>query len=241
MLGLNRHAHCQLMGLLGPLVISASLACAENWPGWRGPRGDGTSLEKEVPTRWSSTENVVWKTAVSGEGHSSPVVWNDRVFLTTGLPERQERALLCFDRGTGGALWQQTVIQAPLEAKNGENSYASATPVTDGEKIYVTFLDREEVVVAAYDFAGKQLWLARPGRFQSQWGFSHTPRLFEDKVIVGWAQQGAAGHQAGRRGERHRQQGCLEDVRGGALRAFTHRGGRLVSDLLLQREGGALL
>lgn len=187
---MNRRPRFPLLSLLSPLVLTASLACAENWPGWRGPRGDGTSLEKEVPIRWSSTENVVWKTAVPGEGHSSPVVWNNRVFLTTGLPEKLERVLLCFDRVTGATLWQQTVLRAPLEPKNGENSYASATPVTDGERVYVTFLDREEVVVAAYDFAGKQLWLVRPGKFKSQWGFSHTPLLFEDKVIVGCYSKG---------------------------------------------------
>jgi outer membrane protein assembly factor BamB len=76
------------------------------------------------------------------------------------------------------------VVRSPLEAKNNENSYASATPGTDGEKVYVTFLDGVDVVVAAYDFSGKQLWLVRPGRFKSQWGFCHTPVLFEDKVIV---------------------------------------------------------
>jgi hypothetical protein len=81
-------------------------------------------------------------------------------------------------------IWQQPVLKAPLEAKNNENSFASATPATDGERIYVTFLDIEEVVVAAYDSKGKQVWLARPGRFKSQWGFSHTPLLFEDKVII---------------------------------------------------------
>ena len=60
----------------------------ENWPAWRGPRGDGTSLESNVPTRWSATENVAWKTAVPGAGHSSPIVWGERVFLTTAVPEK---------------------------------------------------------------------------------------------------------------------------------------------------------
>jgi len=164
--------------------LAASLAGAENWPAWRGPRGDGTSLEKVTPTKWSSTENISWKTPVAGEGHSSPMLWSDRIFLTTAIKETQERILLSFDRKTGKLLWQQTVVRAPLEAKNNENSYASATPATDGEKVYVTFLDGEEVVVAAYDFTGKQLWLARPGKFKSQWGFSHPPVLFENKLIV---------------------------------------------------------
>lgn len=166
------------------LTLAASLACAENWSCWRGPRGDGTSLEQDVPTHWSATNNVAWKKPIPGEGHSSPVIWENRLFLTTALKETQERVLLSFDRKTGDLLWQQAVLKAPLEAKNNENSYASATPTTDGEKVYVTFLDGDEVVVAAYDFTGKQLWLARPGRFKNQWGFSHTPVLFEDKVVV---------------------------------------------------------
>ena len=172
------------IGLFCWLTMVANLACAENWPCWRGPRGDGTSLEKEPPTRWSSTDNVLWKTAVPGEGHSSPIIWDNRVFLTSALKESQERVLLSFDRKTGALLWQQAVVRSPLEAKHNENGYASATPGTDGEKVYVTFLDGVDVVVAAYDFSGKQVWLVRPGRFKSQWGFSHTPVLFEDKVIV---------------------------------------------------------
>jgi outer membrane protein assembly factor BamB len=172
------------IGLIGCLPFLAGPAGAENWPCWRGPRGDGTSLETGIPTQWSHTENVAWKTALAGEGHSSPIVWQDRIFLTTCLKESQERVLLSFDRKTGTSLWQRPVFRSPLEDKNNENSYASSTPATDGERIYVTFLDAVEVVVAAYDFSGKQLWEVRPGRFKSQWGFSHTPVLFEDKVLV---------------------------------------------------------
>ena len=166
------------------LLLSANIASAENWPCWRGPRGDGTSLETNVPTSWSSTNNITWKTAIPGAGHSSPIVWNDLVILTTALPETEERLLLALRRADGSPAWRQTVLTAPLEPKHKENSYASATPATDGSRIYVTFLDREEVVAAAYDMDGKQLWLVRPGKFQSQWGFCHVPVLFEDRVIV---------------------------------------------------------
>ena len=181
---LNRYRPVNGACFLCLLILAASVASAENWPGWRGPRGDGTSLEQDIPTHWSATGNVVWKTVVPGEGHSSPIIWGNRIFLTTTLKESQERLLLSFDRATGAMHWQQTVVRSPLEAKNNENSYASATPATDGEQVCVTFQDRDEVVVAAYDVSGKQRWLVRPGRFKSQWGFSHTPVLFEDKVIV---------------------------------------------------------
>ena len=176
--------HPPLYVLLGLLRLTAVCACAENWPAWRGPRGDGTGRDTNPPVRWSPTENIAWKTPVPGFGHSSPIIWSNRLFLTSALTNSEERLLLNFDRDTGTLLWRQTVIQSPLEAKNKENSYASATPATDGEKIYATFLDRDEVLAAAYDFSGKQLWLVRPGRFKSQWGFCHVPVLFEDKVIV---------------------------------------------------------
>lgn len=178
---------CLVLALVG---FGADILRAEDWPVWRGPRGDGSSLEKEVPTQWSATNNIAWKTAVPGEGHSSPIVCGERIFLTTALKETEERVLLCFDRKAGSLLWQQTVLRAPLEVKHRENTYASATPATDGEKVYVTFLDGKEVVVAAYDLQGKQVWLSRPGTFQSEWGFCHTPVLFEDKVIVDFDSKG---------------------------------------------------
>ncbi|SVE01167.1 uncharacterized protein METZ01_LOCUS454021, partial [marine metagenome] len=109
--------------------VSFSL-CAENWPGWRGPRGDGTSLEKNIPTQWSTTENLAWKVAIPGKGHSSPVIWEDKVLLLTCLPEKEERVLLCLDRRNGKTLWQSTVLKTPLETLHRLNSRASSTPVT---------------------------------------------------------------------------------------------------------------
>src|SRR5512137_1619883 len=85
-------------------------APAEEWPGWRGPRSDGTSTETGLPVRWSATEGVVWKVPVPGKGHSSPVVWGDRVFFTTCVEEKRERRLLCLDRADGRTLWERTVL-----------------------------------------------------------------------------------------------------------------------------------
>jgi outer membrane protein assembly factor BamB len=164
---------------VGPLA-----AVAENWPCWRGPRLDGTSLDKNAPLHWSATSNVAWRVALPGIGHASPIVWNDRVFLVTSMPETQSRDLLCFARGTGGVRWRKTVITSPLERKHNLNSHASSTPATDGNLIYVAFLDRDEMVVAAYDFDGNQKWLVRPGRFSSMHGFCSSPILYKDLVIV---------------------------------------------------------
>jgi outer membrane protein assembly factor BamB len=176
------------MKAVSSLVLALSLTAAfsatgENWPEWRGPRLDGTSLERDVPLQWSRTENIRWRTELPG-GHASPIVWGDRVFTVAAEPATGERLLLCLDRQDGRILWKAEVVHAPMERKHGENSYASSTPATDGKHVFCTFLDGADVVVAAYDMAGRQLWLKRPGTFSSVHGFCSTPILFEGKVIV---------------------------------------------------------
>ena len=172
------------MLLGGLLAAAAPKAQAEPWPGWRGPRGDGTCIEQDVPTNWDPA-GALWKTKLPGKGHASPIVWGDRVYTVTGMTATQERILLCIDRTGGKILWQQTVVQGPLEKIHKENSYASSTPVTDGTRIFVTFRVGDDIIVAAHDFAsGKQLWRVRPGTHSGGWGFSNEPVLFKDKVIV---------------------------------------------------------
>ena len=192
-------------------VVVASLFCllassvsAENWPGWRGPRGDGTSLEKNVPISWDGAEgrNVAWNVEIPGEGHASPTIWGDRIFLVSCLPESKERVLISLDRRTGQQLWQKTVVESPLESKHSLNSFASSTPTTDGKLVYVAFLKVDgrtvpapnvgkprpitpgEMVVAAYDFEGNQQWMTKPGEFISAHGFCSCPVIFEDLLIV---------------------------------------------------------
>jgi len=165
---------------------------AENWPGWRGPRGDGTSLEKNVPIKWSGTENVIWKVPIPGKGHASPIIWDDRIFVVTALEKQKQRVLLCLDRKRGKVLWQRVVLEASLERKHSLNSYASSTPVTDGNKVYVSFLDREKMFVVAYDFDGKKVWEVRPGVFSSMHGYCSSPVLWKDKVIVNGDHDGPA-------------------------------------------------
>jgi hypothetical protein len=157
---------------------------AENWPQWRGPRGDGTSLETRLPVHWTATSNVAWQVEVPGTGHASPIVWGDRVFTVSAVPETEDRLLLCFDRRTGRQEWQRTVVSSPLERKHPLNSHASSTPATDGHLVFTAFLDAQEVVVAAHDFDGNQRWISRPGVFRSMHGFCSSPVLFDDKVIV---------------------------------------------------------
>lgn len=199
-----RIARCCIALLALTVSVLPAIVRAENWPCWRGPRGDGTSGEKNVPVHWNGEtgENIVWRTAIPGEGHASPIVWEDTIFVVSCLLETQERVLIAVDRRDGSIRWQRTVLRAPLETKHALNSYASSTPATDGRRVYVTFLEVDgstiaapnvsrprpvtpgRMVVAAYDFEGRRLWLVRPGPFVSAHGFCSSPVLYKDLVIV---------------------------------------------------------
>lgn len=182
--------------LLAIGVMLVDSVSGENWPGWRGPRGDGTSAESDVPTTWDgpSGENIVWKVSIPGKGHSSPVVWEESIFVVSCIEESNQRVLLRLNRASGTIEWQQTVLESPLEAKHKLNSYASGTPVTDGNSIFVSFLAPDssgparpspgEMVVAAYDFDGNRKWMTKPGRFSSIHGFCSSPILYKNMVIV---------------------------------------------------------
>jgi outer membrane protein assembly factor BamB len=172
------------------VLLSLATARAEEWPGWRGPRGDGTSQETGIPLRWSKTENVAWEVPVPGKGHSSPVVWGDRIFLTTCLEKEEQRLLLCLDRRDGKLLWQKVVLTARLERKHKLNSYASSTPATDGKHVWVSFLDAPNVLVACYDVEGQEVWRTSPGKFSSVHGFCSPPVLYKDTVILNADQDG---------------------------------------------------
>lgn len=172
--------------------VVTTAASAEQWPGWRGPRGDGTSAEVNVPVRWSSTENIRWKVPIPGKGHSSPVVWDERVFLTTCLEDEGKRLLLCLNRSDGKVLWQRAVFKAKLEPKHALNSYASATPATDGKHVWVTFLQYPDMQVACYDVDGNKVWQRSPGRYYSVHGFCSSPVLYKNLVIVNGDQDAEA-------------------------------------------------
>ncbi len=179
---MNRCRIALLSLLFVPLL--PAVATAEDWPGWRGPRLDGTSAEKNLPLRWSATENVAWKTPLPGVGHSSPAIQGDRVFITTCILDKLQRVLLCLDRRDGKILWQRVVVTAPLERKHKLNSFASSTPAADGRHVYVTFLNKTDAVVACYDYNGDLVWSKSPGQFFSPHGFCSSPILYKDKVIV---------------------------------------------------------
>jgi outer membrane protein assembly factor BamB len=173
-------------------LVTLSSCHAEEWPGWRGSRGDGTSGEKGLPLTWSPTENIRWKTPIPGKGHSSPIVWGDRVFVTSCLEKNGERVLLCLDRRDGKLLWQQVVLTTKLEPKHNLNSYASATPATDGKHVWVAFLAYPDMQLACYDFDGKQVWMRSPGKLLSKHGFCSSPILHKNLVILNGDQDAEA-------------------------------------------------
>lgn len=157
---------------------------AEDWPCWRGPRLDGTSQEANVPLHWNLNSNLVWTVALPGVGHASPIVSGEHIFIASALTDSQQRVLLCLDRATGRVAWQETILEAPLEHKHSLNSFASSTPATDGTSVFVAFLDRDRMYVAAYNYSGQKQWATHPGPFASMHGFCSSPILYRDKVIL---------------------------------------------------------
>lgn len=172
------------------IVLGAPVARSENWAQWRGPKGDAISSERNVPVEWSPSQNIDWRTAIPGKGHSSPMVWNGSVFLTSVEDRTGERLLLRIDKGK--IVWQRVVLTADVESMHRENSAASSSPVTDGQFIYTSFQNGKRVDIQCYDFAGKRIWQSQPLRFAGMHGYSYTPILYGDLAIFDFAQNDEA-------------------------------------------------
>jgi len=152
------------------------------WSRWRGPSGQGLVEGTAYPDTWSDTDTVLWKVKVPGRGHSSPIVWNDRIFLTTaGAEDGSKRSVLCFQRSDGKLLWQTSVPAAPAEKLYAKNSYASATVSTDGKLVYAYF---GNAGMMAVDFNGKQVWHVSFGSITLYHGPGGSPLLYKDRLIL---------------------------------------------------------
>lgn len=165
-------------------------AHGEDWPMWRGPRGDGIGHGADVPLTWSTTENIRWKVAIPGDGRSSPIVCKDSVFVTTSLNDILSRRLIRIDRDAGKVLWDIEIHQGPIEKQHRQNTSASSTPATDGKRIYCAFVDDRKMVVSAVDWDGKIVWSVSPGSYFASHGFAGGPylwirffRQFEKRII----------------------------------------------------------
>jgi len=152
---------------------------AANWPAWRGPHGDGVTPETDLPLKWSATENVGWKTELPERGNSTPIVWNDRVFLTQAAGTR--RTVVCFARADGRMLWQQGPDWKTAERSHQTNPPCSASPVTDGERVIAWF---GSAGVSCFDFDGKELWHVDLGPQDHEWGYGSSPVLHGDLCIL---------------------------------------------------------
>jgi outer membrane protein assembly factor BamB len=186
----------------------------ENWPAWRGPLATGVAPAGDPPLTWDEADgtNIRWKTPIPGRGHSTPIVWGDRIFLTTAIPigpalppkpsvapgnhdnlpvtHRQQFVALAIDRAGGKIVWQKVLREAlPHEQGHQTGSLASASPITDGERLYVNF---GSFGLYCLDFAGEVLWKADFGPMQSLHGHGEgsSPVLHGDTLVVNWDHEG---------------------------------------------------
>jgi hypothetical protein len=181
------------------------------WHQWRGPLANGTAPYGDPPVTWSETNHIKWKVPIPGEGSAAPIVWGDQVFVATAirtdrtvdvLPEpeheppggyKTERPkkfyrfeVLSLDRRTGKTRWQKTAIEAvPHEGRHDTNSYASASPSTDGQRLYVSFGSRG---IYCYDLQGNLQWKRNLGQMVTRfgWGEGSSPALYADSLVVNW-------------------------------------------------------
>jgi outer membrane protein assembly factor BamB len=172
------------------LLVLPLPARADNWPQWRGPRGDGVSKETNLPTRWSATENIAWKLPLPGMGGSTPIVWGDRLFLT--CEDGRDLVLLCVSTG-GKELWKRKIGSGRFRARTDEGNWASPSPSTDGKHVF-TFVGSGDC--ACFDFDGKEVWKfnaqERYGRFRIQFGMHSTPVLHGDRLYFQLIHSGGA-------------------------------------------------
>ena len=161
-------------------------ARAENdWPGWRGPRGDGKVPEERPPVKWDATTGVLWKTPVPGRGHSSPTVCGTRVFLTTADEVAGTQSVLAFDRQTGQRLWEKVLFTNGLDPKaHKRNTQATNTVACDGERVFALFMSAGNIHLCALKPDGTELWRKDLGAFNSHWGYSASPILHGETILV---------------------------------------------------------
>jgi hypothetical protein len=196
-----------LFALFAAALMLAPALAQENWPQFRGADSMGLSAATGVlPDHWSTTENVAWKTDIPGRGWSSPIVWGNKILLTTcvnsGETEEATKGLyfggerpkppdaehewkvICLDLATGKTLWEQTAHKAkPVSPRHIKNSYASETPVTDGQRVYAYF---GNVGVYCYDLDGNPLWKKElaPQKMRFAWGTASSPVVYKDRLYI---------------------------------------------------------
>ena len=200
-----------------PVLIAGenkSVESEQYWPQWRGPLGTGVAPYANPPVEWSETKNVRWKVELPGSGHSTPIIWKDRVFVTTAVPYGDELEpkysgasgahdnaavthhyqfdVLAINRADGKILWQRTVHrELPHEGGHVSGSLASASAVTDGEHVYAFFGSRG---LYCLDMDGELQWKADLGEMNTKHGHGEgsSPVLYGDTLVVNWDHEGSS-------------------------------------------------
>ena len=163
------------------VLLAVGQPAAEHWPQWRGPLLNGISAEKNLPVKWSTTDNVAWKLAMPAWSGSTPIIWGDHLFLN--VSDGKEMSLWAIDRANGAVRWKRPLGGG--DRRMMKQNMSSPSPVTDGKLVWVM---TGAGVLKSFDFAGKELWtrdIQRDyGRFGLQWGYASSPLLFEDALYV---------------------------------------------------------
>lgn len=160
-------------------------ASADDWPWWRGPGlNNHAPADQNPPLAWGPDQNVLWKVQLPGEGHASPCIRGNRIFLPTADPAQQTVWLYCLDRETGKTLWQREVYKGKLPKIHLDNSYATATPACDGERVYIPYQTPGAMHMMAFDLEGKPVWNQEVAPYKSIQGLSASPALYGSLVIL---------------------------------------------------------
>ncbi len=167
---------------------SPSAVAQESWTRFRGTNGNGISDQKGILTTWSPGD-YAWNIELPGVGHASPIVWKDKLFVTSAIDEGAMRFLFRLNPATGKEIWSRQV-GFNRSHKHSKNSWASSTPATDGKRVYLAFSDDEHYTFSAYDFDGQLIWQRLLGGFESQHGQGVSPILFNNLVIIANLQKG---------------------------------------------------
>lgn len=172
----------QVAAVVAALFCVSAECRADNWPQWRGANHDGVSRDTGLPTSWSATENVLWKVPLPGPAGATPVVWDDRIFLTSA--KGQDLVLLCFDK-SGKQLWEKVIGTGDEPVRGDEGNMASPSPATDGKHVWAMMGNG---MIGCYDFAGNEVWKfdlqQRYGKFSIAFGMTSTPILDGDKLYI---------------------------------------------------------
>lgn len=175
-----------LLGSLSHLVAAAEINPLTDWPSWRGPTHDGLAAPgQNPPVQWSETQNVRWKTALPGRGHSSPTVVGDHIYLATADPTKQSQSVLCLNRRSGAIEWQTEVHSNRADpGRHAHSSAASSTLACNGRRVFVNFLNHGAVHTTALNLDGKIAWQTKICDYVTHQGFAASPILHDSFVLV---------------------------------------------------------